>query len=68
MTPAKPGTAKPYGPISFLLLSILVGVVAGFGAVVFRELIAFFHNLFFLGKISTVYDANVHTRRAHGGR
>lgn len=31
------------------------------GAVVFRGLIAFFHNLFFLGKISVLYDANVHT-------
>jgi CIC family chloride channel protein len=61
MAPAKPGPAKPYGPISFLLLSIFVGVVAGLGAVVFRGLIAFFHNLLFLGTLSTVYDANVHT-------
>jgi len=40
---------------------VAVGVVSGLGAVVFRALIAFFHNLFFLGKISAVYDANVHT-------
>jgi CIC family chloride channel protein len=44
-----------------MLLSVLVGVVAGFGAVVFRGLIAFFHNLLFLGKLSLFYDANVHT-------
>ncbi|HKW92519.1 MAG TPA: chloride channel protein [Methylomirabilota bacterium] len=31
------------------------------GAVAFRALIAFFHNLFFLGQLSTVYDATVHT-------
>ncbi len=43
------------------LLSVVVGVVAGFGAVVFRGLIATIHNLLFLGKWSWVYDANVHT-------
>jgi len=31
------------------------------GAVAFRALIAFFHNLLFLGTLSTAYDANVHT-------
>jgi CIC family chloride channel protein len=44
-----------------ILLSVLVGIVAGLGAVVFRALIAFFHNLFFLGKLSFFYDANVFT-------
>ena len=48
-------------PFSFFFLSILIGVVAGLGAVAFRGLIAFFHNLLFLGKLSLVYDANVHT-------
>jgi len=52
---------KQYGPFCFFFLSILVGVVAGLGAVVFRGLIAFFHNLFFFGKFSVLYDANVHT-------
>ena len=42
-------------------LSILVGVVAGLGAVAFRALIGFFHNLLFLGKLSITYDANTHT-------
>src|SRR5208283_975887 len=42
-------------------LSIPVGIVAGLGAVVFRALIGFFHNLLFLGKLSTSYDANRHT-------
>jgi chloride channel protein, CIC family len=53
--------AKSLGPVSFYLLSVLVGVVAGLGAVAFRDLIALFHNLLFLGKLSVVYDANVHT-------
>ncbi|MGO9417204.1 MAG: chloride channel protein [Syntrophobacteraceae bacterium] len=47
--------------MKFSLLSVAVGIVSGLGAVVFRALIALFHNLFFLGKISAVYDANVHT-------
>jgi CIC family chloride channel protein len=42
-------------------LSILVGVVAGLGAVAFRALIGFFHDLLFLGKLSSTYNANVHT-------
>ncbi|MCA9519497.1 MAG: chloride channel protein [Myxococcales bacterium] len=45
----------------FSLLAVLIGVVAGFGAVAFRLLIALFHNLFFLGRLSLTYDANVHT-------
>lgn len=48
-------------PFSFFFLSILIGVVAGFGAVAFRGLIAFFHNLLFLGKFSVIYDANIYT-------
>ena len=42
------------------MLAILVGIVAGFGAVTFRALIAFIHNLMFLGKFSFFYDANNH--------
>ena len=40
---------------------MVVGVVGALGAVVFRGLIALFHNLLFLGQWSFVYDANVHT-------
>ncbi|MGB8342236.1 MAG: chloride channel protein [Chthoniobacterales bacterium] len=52
---------RPLKLVWFSLLSALVGVVAGLGAVVFRGLIALFHNLLFSGKWSAVYDANVHT-------
>jgi CIC family chloride channel protein len=48
-------------PLLFSFLAVLVGGVAGLGAAAFRALIALFHNLLFLGKISAVYDANVHT-------
>jgi CIC family chloride channel protein len=52
---------KTLGLLSFSLLSVLIGVIAGLGAAVFRGLIALFHNLLFLGKLSLVYDANAHT-------
>jgi len=42
-------------------LSILVGIVAGLGAIAFRALIGLLHNLLFLGKLSPAYDANIHT-------
>lgn len=46
--------------IRFYILVLLVGVVAGLGAIFFRELIGFFHNLFFYGQISTAYDVLQH--------
>lgn len=55
------------GPIVFALVSISVGIVAGLGAVVFRAMIAIFHNLLFLGQFSWSYDANLHTPRSPWG-
>jgi len=40
------------------LLAVVVGVVTGFGAVAFRALIGFIHNVFFLGQFAVFYDAN----------
>ena len=34
------------------LLALLVGIVTGVGAVLFRDLIGFIHNLLFLGQLS----------------
>jgi CIC family chloride channel protein len=48
-------------PVFFSLLAVVVGGVAGLGAVIFRALIALFHNLLFLGVLSTEYEANFHT-------
>lgn len=53
--------SKTIGPLNLSFLAVLTGVVAGIGAVVFRGLIALFHNLLFLGKFSIFYDANAHT-------
>jgi chloride channel protein, CIC family len=43
------------------LLGFAIGLVGGFGAFVFRELIGIVHNLLFLQKFSLIYDANLFT-------
>jgi chloride channel protein, CIC family len=40
-------------------LALATGIMTGFGAVAFRALIALVHNLFYNGRLSTVFDANV---------
>jgi H+/Cl- antiporter ClcA len=49
------------------LLALGLGVVTGIGAVLFRDLIGFIHNLFFTGRASLHYDANVFTAPAPWG-
>jgi chloride channel protein, CIC family len=49
------------GLVRLSLLALVVGVVAGFGAVVFRALIGLIHNIGFLGVFSLNYDASVFT-------
>lgn len=44
-----------------LIASLVVGVVAGVGAVVFRGLIALVHNLAFSGRTDITYDTARHT-------
>ncbi len=51
----------PLSTLRFSLLAVLIGGVAGLGAVAFRGMIALFHNLLFLGVFSFAYDANLHT-------
>ncbi len=53
--------------IYLILYALLVGVIAGFGAVVFRKLIALFHNLLFFGNFSFSYDALVHAAESPWG-
>jgi len=48
-------------------LALLVGVVTGFGAIGFRDLIGLVHNLAFSGRLSFRYDANVFTGAAPWG-
>jgi chloride channel protein, CIC family len=59
-----PGSIDDSRSLHLLLvcgLALIVGVVTGLGAVVFRVLIAFVHNLLFLGQLSMVYDSNLFT-------
>jgi CIC family chloride channel protein len=43
------------------LLALGLGVITGLGAVVFRDLIGFIHNLLFTGHALVHYDANIFT-------
>ena len=54
-------SGKPLRRLPFLAASILVGVVSALAAVLLHLLIAFFHNLLFLGRLSLQYDANQYT-------
>ncbi|MBZ9672799.1 chloride channel protein [Mesorhizobium sp. ES1-3] len=56
--------------LSLLVLTVLalgLGIVTGFGAVLFRELIGLLHNLFFNGTFAVGYDANVFTAPSRWG-
>ena len=53
--------AQPLKNIYMVFLGCCVGLLGGFGAVVFRLLINLIHNLFFFGHISLIYNANIHT-------
>ena len=47
--------------LAFCAIAVLVGGITGLGAIAFRALIALVHNLFFLGHVSAIYNANTHT-------
>ena len=54
--------AVPERAMGFFALSLLaigVGIVTGVGAVGFRALIGLIHNIFYFGRFSAAYDANV---------
>jgi chloride channel protein, CIC family len=48
------------GLLALSLLAIIVGIVTGFGAIIFRDLIAVVHNLLFYGRLSAIYNANLY--------
>lgn len=43
-----------------VMVALAVGVIAGFGAIIFRILIVFFHNLLFLGELRIEYNTYLH--------
>ncbi len=49
------------GLVSLSLLALAVGITAGLGAIVFRELIGLIHNLLFLGHFAFAYRTKVFT-------
>ena len=53
--------ARPLLLVSVCALALVVGVVTGLGAVVFRGLIGLVHNFLFLGRFSFAYDSNLFT-------
>src|SRR5579871_4301962 len=58
-------SAKPVSDerrVSLLTLcgfALVIGVMTGLGAVAFRALIALVHNLFYNGRLSFIFDANL---------
>ncbi len=66
MTDANPDE-RSVNLLVFSLIAVFVGVITGFGAVLFRTLISFVHNLMFYGSISAVYDANIYTAPSSWG-
>ena len=55
------------GLVYLSFLALAVGVVTGYGAVAFRDLIGLIHNIFFLGKFSFAYDASLFTPASRWG-
>ena len=49
------------GLVRLSLLAIVVGIITGFGAVIFRALIGLIHNVAFLGSFSFAYNSSVFT-------
>lgn len=52
---------QPLKNIYMVFIGCCVGLLSGFGAVLFRGLINLIHNLFFSGHINLFYNANTHT-------
>ena len=65
--PAVPLEGRRIGTVRLSVLALLIGIVTGFGAVVFRDLIALIHNVLFLGRLHVAYDANVFTPPSRWG-
>jgi chloride channel protein, CIC family len=58
---AEPDEQRGLGLVSLSLLALVVGIAAGLGAIIFRELIGLIHNLLFLGQFAFHYDTKAFT-------
>ncbi len=61
-------TARQLRLLPLSLLALVVGIVTGIGAVVFRDLIGLIHNVLFLGDFSVAYNCSLFTPSTLGGR
>lgn len=50
-----------------LLFAFTVGVAAGFGSIIFKDMIGFVHNLSFDGRLSTAFNVNEHSAKSIWG-
>jgi chloride channel protein, CIC family len=66
-TPAAESSVRRSGLVALCFYALIVGMVTSLGAFVLRSLMALFHNAFFLGKFSFIYDANVFDATAPWG-
>ncbi len=55
------------GLLALSVLALVVGVVTGFGAILFRDLIGLLHNLAFFGQFDFHYNANIFTPESPWG-
>ena len=62
-----PNAYRERNLLQLTLLALLLGLVTGVGAVLFRDLINILHNIFFAGTLSIQYDANTFTAPSHWG-
>jgi len=60
-------TERTLPPVALALFAVLVGVITGLGAVLFRELIGLVHNLLYYGHLSAAYDANIYEQPSPWG-
>jgi chloride channel protein, CIC family len=56
-----PLEGRRIGTTRLSVLAVLIGMVTGVGALVFRDLIGLIHNALFLGQFHVAYDANAFT-------
>lgn len=52
---------QPANAIAMVLYAAFIGILAGLATILFRKLVAFTHNLFFMRHFSFVYNENLHT-------
>ena len=58
---------RPLTGSHMFFLAVLIGIAGGLGSIAFKAIIAFFHNLFFFGRLGLSSDANIHAEPSPWG-